>query len=179
MPSLRPIRFAAVALIAIATSGAGAEIHQVGNSVVNNNSQDPRADALALGTWDGTDRLAAIVAAIYPLDPTKPADKLIVGFYDKGDWEKFVNLWKKAIRARPPTLAESYKIDKNVPSYFDAATKAIISVEKDRDGDIDFTLAGKPDANVPTVLGIIRLRSSNFSDFDASVEAVTAYFSAK
>ncbi len=158
---------------------ADASLVQVGNAVVDNNSSDPHADLLALATLDGTDKAAVIVARIYSVD-NEAGDQLIVTFYDKGDWDKFVALWNDAVHAKTQTEAEAYNLHRNIPSYFDPATKTLVSAEKDTDGNVVFTLGGNPDAhNDPTVLGMIRLVPSRFDNFDTNVKAVSAFFAAK
>jgi hypothetical protein len=180
MPWRRTIKLAMPAVLTIVASSAYANAQQVGNSFFNNNSKDPQADALALFTVDGTHKIAGVIAAVYHMDPKQAPDKLIIGFYDKGEWDKFVSLWNNAVHSKPPSEADAYKINTDAPSYFDPEMHTMISVSKDTGGDIEFTLAGKPNTNgSPTVLGLIRVLPTEFKDFDADVKAVSAYFMAK
>jgi hypothetical protein len=121
--------------------------------------------------------VAVIVAAIYHSDPNHAADKLTIGFFDKNEWAKFVSLWTKARRAKRPTEAQVYSNANGVGSYFDAADETELTVSVGTEGDIDFALAGKPDANKsPTVLSLFELVPRDFSAFDRNVRTVSAYF---
>jgi len=168
---------ASLAALAFAAGPAFGDVRQVGQTFFNDGSQNPNTDALALGVVGPPDKIATMVAAVYPSDTSQPANKLVILFPDKKAWAKFVEIWVKARHAKRPTEAQVYSNAADVGSYFDPVDEADINVSLDTDGGIDFALAGKPDAEKhPTVLTLIHLVPGDFKEFDRSVRAISAYF---
>ena len=179
---MRGFEMAMTAALAIAIVGAGSavadELRIVKGSFPSRGDQSPNSDLLALFTVDGSShKVAALGAAIHHLDANQPSDQLLVGFYDKDEWQKFVRIWQQARRAKRPTEAEVYSHKNEIGSYFDPNTHASVTVSLATNGDIDFAVVGKPDANnLPTVITLIELIPIDFKDFDENVATVTAYF---
>jgi hypothetical protein len=164
----------------VADLAHAASVTQVGLPFSNEGHESAGADRLGFFTFDPPDKAASLMVEINHSDPNQPADKLFVGFLSKEDWARFTAIWRKALRAKRPTEAEALDVKSHageVGSYFDLASKTDLTVSVGTEGDIDFTMAGKPDANnSPTVLELFQLVPKDFKAFGKQVDAVTAYF---
>jgi hypothetical protein len=168
---------AALAALAFVTDPAFAGIKQIGQTFVNGGSHSDTADAFALGVFDPPDTAALLVAAVYHADASRPPDRLVILFPDKKEWAEFVSLWTKARHAKRPTEDQVYSGAAEVGSYFDPAEESNVTISLDSQGDIDFAMAGKPDADKhPTVITLISVVPGDFKAFDQNVSAISAYF---
>jgi hypothetical protein len=168
---------ALLAALAFVTGAAFADVKQIGQTFVNGGSHSDTADALALAVTDPPDKAAALVAVVYHYGSNQPPDRLVIVFHDQKEWAKFASLWTKARHAKRPTEAEVYSGAANVGSYFDAYEETDVMISLDSEGDIDFALGGKPDADKrPTVITLISVVPGDFKAFDQNVSTISAYF---
>ena len=163
-------RFAAIALLlALAGTRALADPTLVGTLY---DSQGTSALILIVltPTADAPQKAAGIDIKYQHLDEhykfDGKYDDLTVTFMNTDDWQKFVSLWTKARSAQGETDAGD---------YFAAGT--LLTVSRESDGEIAFTMAGNPNANnVPQSIDIFRLQPKDFAAFDETAKKVSAYF---
>jgi hypothetical protein len=148
---------------------------QVGLSFFNNG--DRSADRLSLSVFNPPDKAAGLVADTNRPDNQSPV-RLVVLFTTKDEWAKLASIWAKARHAKRPTnYAEEYSDAADMGSYFDPDENTMASVSVDKEGGVDFTVAGEPDAEKkPTVFAQIRLKPGDFKAFDKDIKTISAYF---
>jgi hypothetical protein len=153
---------------------------KVGDAFFDQNRQEEGVDAFALFTDAGPPKFVALLAEVY-VGVGKPADQLLIIFDNAMEWAKFVALWNKAIQKPPPTQEEAYKINTDTDdSYFDAGSQVLVSVSKETDGGIEFSFAGKPDANKnPSAVGLVSVSADQFKAFEQDMAILSAFFDAQ
>jgi hypothetical protein len=95
---------------------------------------------------------------------------LQVFFSTADDWREFVSLWEKARSSREATNTDGV--------FFDGATgRTLLAVDKERNGDIWFTMSANPDANnIPRDTSFFTLTPKDFAAFGKTVKKITVYF---
>lgn len=123
---------------------------------------------------DHPQKIAGIAIHSETLDehsqPSGTFDDIATTFSSPSKWQKFLALWRDA-RAQPPHEENAFSSDH---SYFDGATQ--LSLGKDSEGMIVFTMVGNPDANNNPDIEIFDLMPKDFVAFEATLKRVSLFF---